>query len=337
MLLFIIVSIFLLCGALIPPRSQGIYLFVSFIVLFIMMAYRDLSVGTDTLQYETIFRYIEADYDWVKSAIEPSWALLNSIVVYFGGDFRDFLVLTSLIVLIPIFLIARRYSQNPMFSIFLYYLLYFYFYAFNITRQAVAINIVLLALVALIKQKRLYFILLVLVASTFHYSALVILPVLLVNRISSNNAVLISITAISMISGLLLPSYILSIIKSTIYSYAFNYSLGNFFGNFLSLLMYNSLFLFILLTTKDKEIKFKLFFIFIILLNLTARIPFGNRLLLYIAIFQIIFYPYYIASLKSKNQNYKVLVILVFITFFYIHFYRIFGAGEITPYINILF
>lgn len=303
-----------------------------------MMAYRDISVGTDTVNYETIFLYIEADYDWIKQAIEPAWVFLNSVVVFFGGDFRNLLILSSLVTLLPVFFIAKKYSANPMLSIFLYYTLYFYFYAFNITRQAIAVNIVLLALIALIRQRKKYFILLVLLASAFHTSALIVLPAIFINKLSSKNSILISGAAISMLIGLLGPSLLLSFIKSTSYAtYALNYEVGNFFGNFLNTLIYNSLFLFIVLTIKNKDMRLKLFFTFMILFNLTARIPLGNRLTLYLGIFQIIFYPYYLSSLRSMPPNYRVLIIFMFILVFYTTFYRGFGGGEILPYLNILF
>ena len=300
------------------------------------MAYRDTSVGTDTVNYETIFLYLQLGSDWLRGSVEPSFVILNDLVSSLGGDFIAFLITSSLLILILIFYAARRYSYNPMLTIFLYYSLYFYFYAFNILRQSIAVAISLIAINYLIKQKHILYCLLILLAASFHYSALVMLPLLLVSRLPINKALMIALVFFAMALGLFGTPIFLKTISLIGYgSYVNEYEIGSFFGNFLNLILFNLFFTYIVLTINHKNIYLQLFFLFIVLFNLTARIPFGNRLLLYLSIYQILFIPYYLGHIRDPKK-YKIISIIFIVILSYFTFFRVFGAGEIIPYTNTL-
>lgn len=299
MLAFIILSFSLLLGALIKPSKQSAFLVLSFIVLFVLMAYKDLSVGTDTLTYEYLFRIYHFGGEQLSGEIEPLWGALNEIIIKFGGNFRYLLIVSSLAILLPIFIVAKKYSMNPMLTVFLYYSLYFYLYAFNITRQAVAVSICLLALNWLVREKKFLYLIAILIASQFHLSAYIMLPVLFVDKIPTKNYFIILSLIVSIIIGLFGLSLIFSLIEHIGYAtYAIKSQPGSFFNKFMGVLLYDSLFLYILFSINKRETQFKLFYLFIILFNLIASIPFSDRLLMYLAIYQVLFFPYYLKSLK---------------------------------------
>lgn len=338
LIIFSVISFFLLLGSMLPIKSQKLYLIVSFVILFNLMAYRSTSVGTDTLNYEIIFNNLEDGHDWVRPLIEPGWVAINDLVIFLGGSFREVLKLSSFLILMPVFFISYTYSSNPMLSIFLYYNLYFYFYAFNITRQLVAASFALFSIMFLIRKKRILFFIFLLIACLFHYSAITLLPLVLINKLPEQNYKLILVVFISMFIGIFSPQYLFGLVGKIGYShYLTEYTLGNVFGNFLNLTIINSLFVFILLTIRSKNIEFKIFFIIIVLMNLMARIPFGNRVILNFSVFQILFYPYYLAFLKNRGVNYKITAIAIIVVFAFITFFTSLGKGGILPYTNILF
>lgn len=338
MLLFFGLSFFLLLGALIPARKQNFYLLLSFFILFILSAFRDISVGTDTKNYEELFNSFEMGVDWIREEVEPGWVFLNDLVIFFGGEYQDLLIISTLLTLIPIFIIAKKYSINPMFTISLYYLLCFYFYSFNIARQLIAVSFVLFALTQLLNRKNISFLIVISFASFFHVSALICLPLLFLNKLPNDSFKIISISIVSMFVGLFGINYISKIVGLTSYDIYINYyDSGNILGNSIFLILFNSLFIFILLTSKKITSELKLYFVFILFLNLTIRLPMGNRLTLYFSVYQVLFYPYYLFVLNNLSLKSQLILIVIILLFSYTLFYVLFGSGEILPYRNILF
>ncbi|MGS0534562.1 EpsG family protein [Pseudoalteromonas sp. SaAl2] len=337
MLYFYVLSFLFLLGALLPVKRQTACLVVSFFVLFILSAFRETSVGTDTLNYLNLYHIIE-NHGWQRDYIEPAWILLNDIVAFIWGDYRYLMVLSSLIILVPLFVFAKKYSPNPMLTISLYYLLYFYFVAWNITRQSVSLVIVLFGVAFLLKNKKLLFISFVLFASLFHVSALIALILLAVNRVPTNKTILIAYVFMAMFIGIVGTDIVLKLIGYTSYAkYLARYEIGNVLGNFAFLLIFNCFFVFITLTTPKVTIEYKLYFLFLILLNVTMRMPFGDRAIMYFSIYQVFFYPYYLRSLTFMNE--KLVASMLVVLFAYILFFREIstGSGGVFPYLNILF
>lgn len=339
MLLFYGLSVFLLLGALIPKKKQGFYLLISFFILFVLSAYRDINVGTDTKNYEFLFGQLESGVDWIRYAIEPGWVFLNEFVISYGGTYRDLIIISSLLVLVPIFFVAKKYSHNPMLTISIFYLLYFYFFSWNGTRQSIALSLFLVALMLLLKSRRLWFVCIVVFAALFHESILLTLPLIFINKVPTNKTKLLIYIFIAMVLGICGIGYLSSIAKITGYAiYIQEYASGNILGNLLFLLIFNSFFAFILFTSPKVTIEFKLFFVFILILNLTIRLPLGDRVVMYFSIYQILFYPYYLITLKNRSADSVFISYIFIILFIYVMFMQKIGSGsgEIIPYTNIL-
>ncbi|MGP5157713.1 EpsG family protein [Pseudoalteromonas prydzensis] len=340
MFVFIGLGLFLLAGSLLPVKKQSIHLFISFVILFILFAFRGVSVGTDTANYLIFFNNILNDAGWVRFTMEPGWVFLNDFVVYLGGNFNDLLVLVGFLIFIPLFYLAKKYSYNPMLTIALYYLLYFNFLTWNITRQSVALIIILFGFVLLLKNKKVLFVASTILASTFHLSALVTLPLVFYKRVPENKQLLFMLGCCTIPIGLLFFSYFSLIIDLIGYgNYLADFKPGNLLGNFAFLIIFNAFFGYILLTSKDVTPEIKLFFIFVIIMNLTIRIPFGNRILFYFSIYQVLFYPYYLYCLKSsKHFDFIVSSIIIMLFSFVLFISKIgSGSGQVLPYASTLF
>jgi len=331
MIYFIFLSYLLLLSS-IPNRNQGILLTLFAIVLIFLSGFRAIDVGTDTIHYKTYFDRIASGENL---SVEIGWITLNKIIQLFDGSYQLLVFLVSLLTIIPIYFTLKKHSVNPLFSLFLYFTLYFYFYSFNISRQTLAISFVLLAFTYLLNKKKVVYILLILLASTFHTSALITLPLLFVHKIPDIKIIYVVSIVIAAFIGLLSTNLIFSQISHTAYSgYVDKIELKNVAGNASYLLILNTFFIFILLITKKRELFFKIFFIYVVLSNLIIRIPFSNRLLLYFAIIQILYLPQLIYNSEEKN---KPILISIIILYAYIIFMTSLKSGDIFPYSNVLF
>lgn len=332
---FILVSIFMLFGTFFSKGKQDIFIAVSFILMFYILAYRGLSVGTDTLNYEMAFNNLSSGADWIRSELEFGWVFLNDAVILFDGEFRDLLVISAALTLLPIFYVAKKYSYNPMLTILFYYLFYFYFYSFNIMRQSIAISIIFLSLAAFLNNRIKTFLFFIFLASTFHYSAFIFLFIYLAKIGWEKKNIYLSLI-VSLLFGILGVDIFSKIISFVGYSsYILDYEYGDVVGNLLFLLVINTILFLFLLSEKNISIYMKVFFIYVVFLNFLIRIPFSARLILYFAICQILIYPYLLRNFNTNDINLKVLTYIFVVSMAYITFFLKFGEGEIVPYLNI--
>lgn len=331
-------SFVLLILSVIPSGRQRLLLFFTFLWLFVFSAFRGFDVGTDTINYMYIFDRVEAGESWLNLPVEPSWVLINEVVAALGGGFRFVLVISTVFVLAPVFLAIKRSSPNPMFSVFVYYTLYFYFYSFNITRQMVAVSFVLLGFTFILQSRKLIFTGLVLLASTFHLSALVCLPLVFLERLPVSRFFWLMALALSMLFGLFGLELIYSVVRLTGYSHYLELlEAKNLLGSVAFLFILNSFYLFTVFTVRSFSLEFRLFSVFFVIQNLLFRLPFGGRLLFYLSIFQVVFFPYYFRNLKISSLTEGLLVRLAVVLLAYCFFYIRIGDGEIIPYQNVLF
>jgi len=329
--MFYLLSVFLLFGALIRTNKQGIFLLISFVILFILSGFRDVNVGTDTSGYQELFRRLERG-GTIRQEI--GWQYLNKLVIYLGGKFEHLMIMSSFLILVPVFYVSRKYSTNPMFSIFLYFAFYIYLQSYNITRQSIAISIILVAYTLLVKRHYWSYLILIIGASFFHVTALLCLPLLFINKLPDRSFIYLTFIGTSLIAGVFLSNLILQ--KSTALfgyqHYLERFDSGVGIGAFL--LLTNAFAVFIVYTAKERGTLFKLFIAYVVFSNLAIAVPFGYRVTFYFTIIQILFFPTYINSniLKSKQLAFFLVVIYA-----YLIFLRSFGAGEIFPYTNRLF
>lgn len=338
MILFIIAIFSCLICSILPLKRQYLLLPASFIFLFIFSAFRGLEVGTDTLNYETYYQRIYSGEEWIRTIIEPGWVLINDIAINISNDFRTVLILSTLMVLIPLFYVIYKYSNNVMLSLFVYLTNYYYLASMNVTRQMISASIVLIALILLNKRKNFWFIAFILISSLFHVSSLVFVALLFVNKLTNKAAILTILSILSIIIGIFGIDIIIRIISLTSFSQYVAYNeLGNKLGNFFYLILLNIFAISITLTTSIRNHQFKLFWFTVILASLFARIPFGDRLLLSLNIYYIVFFPYYIANAYVGNKNYKLIATALVVTFCLFKLFTTISGGEIFPYTNILF
>lgn len=173
--------------------KQVLFVAVCFLQCIVISAIR-YRVGYDYSMYAIAFfkmvikGFSSLEYfDW-----EIGYILLNKVVGMFTAQPGAIMVVTSVLSMAgPAYLIAR-YSKNVYLSVFLYVNLYLFYLDMNFIRQAIAMSIICFAYGFLRDKKFWRFLLLVIIASLFHFSALYMIPVYFVClfRINSRSMLL---------------------------------------------------------------------------------------------------------------------------------------------------
>lgn len=158
---------------------------IGFFSIFLMFALRHQSMGVD-LHYRAYYGYL----GWFDTISEMSWAdvfiakianyergyiILNKLISVLNADRQFFLGTCAFFTLLPIFYIIYKKSVSPFQSIIIYMGLPVFLLTFSGLRQALAIGICTLSLIFIQNKKPIKFILLVLLASFFHYTAIIFL------------------------------------------------------------------------------------------------------------------------------------------------------------------
>ena len=173
------------------------YIVVACILLFCVYGLRDAySIGNDSSSsYLHAFQRMEnADwdefpgpFDWMENLSEhenEGRYDKNAGIVYAmklvydrsGGNYQTFIIIWSAITMICFMHFIRRYSTSPLQSILYFFGLLFYLLMFNALKQAMAMAFILLAFDGIVERKLWKFLLWVVIASVFHYPALIFLP-----------------------------------------------------------------------------------------------------------------------------------------------------------------
>lgn len=159
----------------ITGKRAIIFYIMSCITLIVLMGFRKSGVGVDDVWYKDIFLKISKNgciSEFLATKMEIGYLLLNQIVCLFTQDFQVVIVITTIIPMI-LYYKAIEYEKNNIslpISIFLFGSLMCVYY-FGIIRLFIAASIVAYSLRYIFENKPLKYIICILIAMTFHYSA----------------------------------------------------------------------------------------------------------------------------------------------------------------------
>lgn len=153
-----------------------------FSLLFLLLALRNETMGTDLLNEDMTGGYLVA-YDELANKpwsvifdgylnYEAGYIFLNKLVALFSsGNRQVFLAACALGSLLPVAYMIYRNSDTPAFSFLIYMGLPVFLLLYSGLRQSLAIGLTFLSVRFIQKRKPIPFILLVLAAAQLHYSA----------------------------------------------------------------------------------------------------------------------------------------------------------------------
>ncbi len=143
-----------------------------FAVYLLMLALRHESIGRDIHAYKILFsQYSTISWQEILLQIEPGFASISKIINMLGGDFRWVMLLSAIVSVVPIWITYRRANEDPFLAIVIFIVLPTFVMPFSGLRQAMAIGLGCVAYELTKQRKLILFLLTVLLAMYFHFSA----------------------------------------------------------------------------------------------------------------------------------------------------------------------
>lgn len=204
LLLLILILGICLCEIKKNKRNNIIFLTLVSVTMIVLSYLRADTVGIDYKQYETYFNQVHSGgWAFLISPqniyrVEPGYSLLNYFVSLFTGDIHIFMLVVSIITVSLTAVLLHKYSPIPWLGMFVFASFGFFGNSLSFLRQSIAISIFLFA-VHFLKEKRLPpYILVTLLAATFHKAILIMIPVYFIVHIKINWK---SLTAYAVLTG----------------------------------------------------------------------------------------------------------------------------------------
>lgn len=179
-----------------------IFALISLFPLFVLTAFRDVRVGNDTIAYVhtyNILSYISNFKDiFLYSRMEPGYIFINYIFAITGAEYICMQIFISGFIYYSLFRFLSRYSVNIGLSCIIFLGMRMFCGPMNVVRMWIALAILLFALDYFIQSKIYKANILIILAMTFHYSALIFLALNFTNsKLNTRNVIIIILTSVA--------------------------------------------------------------------------------------------------------------------------------------------
>jgi hypothetical protein len=162
-------------------QANKIVLSLFFGMYFILLALRDISVGVDTANYVNFF-YNISRFSWQELfafgndylQYEIGFIVFAKMITYFGNE-RLLIIIVSALIVFPVMYFYVHEAKDSLICIAFFLISLLFEMFFSGMRQSIAISFGTMAFYFVKKKKIIPFVLVVLLAYTFHTSALLLL------------------------------------------------------------------------------------------------------------------------------------------------------------------
>lgn len=301
-------------------------------------------VGTDFFEYQNwFFRYIDAMPSANTSDI--GFAIFIKILQIFSKNPQIMYIAVAFFVNIMVMIFIKRNTKWYDMGYFLFIALSLYYSSFNIMRQWIAISMFLYALKYAFDGKFIKYSIVILVASTFHATAILLLPVYFLFKLKLNrrNTIILMVSLfIILFSFEPIINFIANLtgIDATRYLRYFKQD-GNSAGGYAYFIFACATYILYLLVNKNYianikngEQHIKLLMVTILVCLVGAGSSIFTRLQLYFVPILLICIPNCISFINKRQR--KVIVICIYLVGM-IYMYRSLklNGGDPLPYISI--
>lgn len=357
-LIVYIIAIAILLNSINLKNKKGIYLFMVFSILIILASLRDKTIGNDTHVYMNLFTKLQnIKLEYYSDRYEIGYLFLNKFVGIFSKNPQSILVTTSIIILSSYSRFIKRYSKNVYVSTILFFLLGYFGSSMNTLRHQLAIVILFFSYKYIREKKFMKFILVVIMASLFHNTAIIFLIAYPVSKLKVNLKVIVCFMAMTvLVYTLFAPIFKSLLSKMEKYSYYLNsvYLNGEVrLATIINILISLSIILFGLILIKRNKVKLdndiRIMTMFLItgisISIISLKFNLLDRVAEYFQIFSIIYLPNVINLIKVRERRYIYIILIIVLFLLYslsIQYFRpdwnrIFPYKIYKPFFNILF
>ena len=311
----------------VTQRKNILFLTVFSIPLIILSGLRYPRIGTDTAIYLFFF---EETFNGGSAIYEPGFNLLLKIISLITHNGQIMLIMVNIIIFTLLFRFILKYSNCIWLSVFLFIGMEIFDQSMNLIRQILALSIIVNSIDYLLKRQYYKFSLIVLLASTFHFSALVFFVAPIIDKIRLTTLKIftfyICIILISVLSSIIIT---LILTKLGIYgAYLNNDNFGVvdqpkiacILHLLINILLFSFCYLFGWKKTESKtnRLMTKLLMVGGVFWAMSLNFSTAGRAALYFDIYSIVLIPNILFSLKIKRNKWIIsTAILILFTFKY--------------------
>src|SRR5574344_221881 len=327
-------------------KYKMIFVFSCFIFLVFHDGFR-WETGTDWIPYNTFFEGLTIKYGIDDSEFDIGYVLLNYVIRILTDSYTIYLVIYAVSFYLLFFFSIFKLSKLPFVSLLLFYMITVPYLGMN--RQFISMALFSVGLVFLTKNKKMYFLLIILLGLFFHKTILLGLLALFVNK-KIPNKILLSLLIVVMLMSLAGIINYLSLgafvflgndIEKKMDFYTLNADNINIIFTILAFIRKFIWIAILLIFDKKIENKpphyymfFNLYFIgscMYILFNGTIFQIFVSRALLYYNLMEIFLIPYVLTLLRPNYG--KLIVMFILVVYCYINIEKGFSNyGPNTDY-----
>lgn len=306
--------------------------------------------------FKNFHEYIEFNKN-LSLQSDIGYTFLNFIVSRFTNNINVFLFVIQLIPNTLVIITLYRYrKQTPFWLSLLCFLTVFYLRSYNFLRQAIALAIVFHSLYYIENKKIIPFIISIVFATTFHYTALITIVLYPLNYFLEKNKRIYNYLIILSIFILMLTIFnlidIISILRNLglVNEKIYVYTSEKFDGKFdigmllesVFRLWFISFYAYAFDKMNSKHKLNKLLFVFsiidLILFQFRGIVMFSDRIGLYFGYFITLLIPQLPDNIAFTYKNRVVLksVFAMIFILFYLYKFVYAGSCEVFPYVSIL-
>lgn len=339
-----------------------IYSFLVCLVLFALLAFKGSNIGSDTPVYIALYKQLQITANILDNPTryELGYVVYSKLISWIFGDYQYLFVVTALVIIASINKLVTKYSSLIWMSFYLLVSLRLYYFFLSGLRQTIAVAIICISYSFIKQRKPIMFILLVLIATMFHNTAIIFIIAYPISFMSFNRK---GVSAILLFTGIIYVLFdpLLSIIFKLIPRYYYHYQNTIQFAenNLANYINASVILAFLLLGVFYSNHKYKVsdnmqikdcnkkkgrynqqhtlsyFMLIAFSISLIAsKASMLDRMYMYFWIFAIIYIPNVIASIKTKREAPFIIYCLTALSFAYnliILYYRP-EWNRIVPY-----
>lgn len=315
------------------------YIIPSFLLLFFISAFRG-DFTTDYKNYSDRFQSVKyysfselLKYDF---KIETGYLVFNKLINFFTDDHLYLFIITTLIILICFYYQLRKYSVNVWLSVLMFVTVGSYYVSFNITRQIMTAGIIFMGSKYLYERKFFRYVFVVLTASLFHQTALIMIPFYFILNLKINFKNISLVTIGSVVIAIFFDN-ILSFTQTIAYSNYTDSSYGMTGASIGNAVLPVAFAVFALLHVKKLDpnnnmhrVWFNATFFYAVFRALSLQVLMVERISYYMASYTLLLIPF--LFLKMKNKHLRFIYTMVLIATLILYNYIVFYDSVFNPY-----
>lgn len=327
--------------------KRSLFLLTSLAIMVLLATFRGPQVGTDLPMYLDYYNSMGANLGEVLDyRMELGYALLNYIVYWTTGSETIFLFLVALITYSILIFFFYKCSYNPVYSVIIFIGMFIYCMSYNAIRQYLAVAFLCLAYYLIQRNSnKMYILLCLIIATLFHKTAIIMLPVFALERYFNNFKKYIVIMILTIASWMIIVSGGYEVVYTLIPQYAVYETLAYSKSReitasillpivTLAYIFASSIYLFVNKKEFDKKISYYnfLMLLYSLLWIASFKIFIFYRFVYYFDIFICIIIPYIVE--KKFKQQFAVYTILSVPMFLYLFLNLSRNTAMVVPYLS---